>query len=125
MSWMSMNLIDQYPGRGSGNWHRAQKTPVKVTAATASQMINPTARTHGVDPDNITTRPAIATASARYPTRRAQTAILQCALCCSSGGSSMAEIVPEQWLGEERRNPVSFVQKMNGIIILVERLYAG
>ena len=88
-----MNRIDQYPGRGSGSSCRAQKNPANVTAAAASQMITPTARTHGVDPDNITMRPAMATASPTYPTRRAQTAILQCRLYCSSGGSSMPAIV--------------------------------
>ena len=95
VSWMSMNRIDQYPGRGSGNSCRAQKNPVNVTAAAESQMITPAARTHGVDPDDITMRPAMATASARYPTRRAQTAVLKCPLCCSSGGSSMPGIVRE------------------------------
>jgi hypothetical protein len=93
VSLMSMNRIDQYPGRGSGNSCRAQKKPVNVTAAAASQLATPTTRSHGVDPDNITIRPAIAMASARYPTRRAQTDILQCPLCCSSGGSSMPVIV--------------------------------
>jgi hypothetical protein len=67
---MSMNRIDQYPGRGSANLCRARKKPVDVTATTASQLITPTVRTHGVDPDYITMRPAIATASARHPTRR-------------------------------------------------------
>src|SRR5665213_2094630 len=94
VSWMSMNRIDQYPGRGSGSSCRDQKNTANVTAAAASQMITPTARTHGVDPNDITMRPAMATASPTYPTRRAQTAILQCPLYCSSGGSSMPEIVP-------------------------------
>ena len=89
-----MNRIDQYPGRGSGSSCRDQKNPANVTAAAASQMITPTARTHGVDPNDITMRPAMATASPTYPTRRAQTAILQCPLYCSSGGSSMPGIVP-------------------------------
>src|ERR1019366_818634 len=94
VSWMSMNLIDQYPGRGSGSSCRGQKNPANVTATAASQMNTPTARTHGVDPNDITMRPATATASPTYPTRRAQTAILQCPLYCSSGGSSMPGIVP-------------------------------
>jgi hypothetical protein len=64
VSWMSMNRIDQYPGRGSGSSCRAWKTPVTVTTAAASQMITPTARTHGVDPDTITIRPTTAMASA-------------------------------------------------------------
>ena len=59
-------------------------------AAAASQMIAPTAKTHG-DPDDITMMPTMATASPTYPTRRAQTAILQCLLFCRSGGSSMQE----------------------------------
>ena len=64
---MSMNRIDQYPGRGSTPC-RDQKNPVNVTAAEASQMITPIARTHGVDPNDITMRPAMATASPRDPT---------------------------------------------------------
>ena len=52
VSWMSMNRIDQYPGRGSGSSCRDQKNPANVTAAAASQMITPTARTHGVDPND-------------------------------------------------------------------------
>jgi hypothetical protein len=36
-----------------------------VTAAAESQMIIPTARTHDVDPNDITMRPVIPTASAR------------------------------------------------------------
>jgi hypothetical protein len=36
---MSMNRIDQYPGRGSGNSCRGHKNPVNVTAAAASQLI--------------------------------------------------------------------------------------
>ena len=57
-------------------------------------MNTPTARTHGVDPNDMTTRPAMATASPTYPARRAQTAILQCSLYCSSDGSSIPRIVP-------------------------------
>jgi hypothetical protein len=89
-----MNRIGQYPGRGSGSSRRDQKNPVKVTAAVASQMITPTASTHGVDPDDIVMRPAIATANPTHPNRRDQTAILQCRLLCSSGGSTMSAIVP-------------------------------
>ena len=81
VSWMSMNLIDQNPGRGSGSWCRAHRNPVDMTTAAASQLITPTARIHDVDPDNITMRPATTTANPTYPTRRAQTAILQCPLC--------------------------------------------
>jgi len=40
-----------------------------VTAAAASQPITPIAKTHGVDPNTM--MPAIATASARNPARRA------------------------------------------------------
>jgi len=94
VSWMSMNRIDQYPGRGSGSSWRVRKNPANVTAAEASQMITPMARTHGVDPNDITMTPAMATASPTYPTRRAQTAILQCLLYCSPGGSFMPGIVP-------------------------------
>jgi hypothetical protein len=36
-----------------------------VTTAAASQMVTPTARSHGVDSENITMRPAMTTASAR------------------------------------------------------------
>src|SRR5580692_6094563 len=92
---MSMNRIDQYPGRGSGSSCRARKNPVRVTTAAASQMIAPMAKTHGVDPDTITMRPTMPTDNPRYPTRRAQTAILQCPLRWSSGGSSMPEILPD------------------------------
>ena len=67
---MSMNRIDQYPGRGSGNSCRAHKNPVNVTAAAASQLITPTARSHSVDPDDNTMTPTMATTSARYPTRK-------------------------------------------------------
>jgi hypothetical protein len=83
------------------------KNPVNVT--TASQMIPPTARTHGVDPDDITMMPAMATASAKHPTRRACTAILQCPLCCSSGGSFMearkVDSAPS-WRWEARTRPM-------------------
>ena len=106
VSWMSMNRIDQNPGRGWGNSRRAQTNPVKVTAATASQPITPTARTHGEDPDNIRMRPAIPMANATYPTRRAQTAILQCPLCCSSGGSSMPGIIPGTWWFDHGHSPL-------------------
>jgi hypothetical protein len=58
-----MNRIDQNPGRGSGNSWRARKKPVNVTAAAANQQIAPTARTPGVDPDNVTIRPAMVMAS--------------------------------------------------------------
>ncbi|MGB7053579.1 MAG: hypothetical protein WBG41_18595 [Acidimicrobiales bacterium] len=88
---MSVNRIDQYPGRGSDSWCRDQKNPDNVTTAAASQVINPTARTHDVDPNDITMMSAMATESPKHPTRRAQTAILQCPLYCSSGGSSMSD----------------------------------
>jgi len=81
---MSMSRIDQSLGRGSGSSCRAQRKPVNVTGTVASQMITPPARTHDVDPDASAMRPARATASPRYPTRRAQTAIHQWPLCCSS-----------------------------------------
>jgi hypothetical protein len=74
---MSMNRIDQNVGRGSGSSCRARKNPVNVTATAPSQMITPTAKTHGVDPERITIKPAKATASPMYPTRRDQTATLQ------------------------------------------------
>ena len=76
-----MNRIDQNVGRGSGNSCRACTKPVNVTGTVQSQTITPTARTHGVDPDSITIKPAKATASPTYPTRRDQTAILQWRLC--------------------------------------------
>jgi hypothetical protein len=60
---MSMNRIDQNVGRGSGNSCRACTNPVNVTGTVPSQMITPTARTHGVDPDSVTIKPAMATAS--------------------------------------------------------------
>jgi hypothetical protein len=63
VSWMSINRIDQYPGRGSASSCRVQKTPARVTAAAASQKITPAARIHRLDPDDTTIRPAIATAS--------------------------------------------------------------
>jgi len=106
VSRMSMNRIDQYPGRGSGKSFRAQKNPVNVTAAVASQVISPTARTHGVDPDNITMRPETATTTATYPARRAQTAILQCPLCCSANGSSIQEIMREPRLCDQGHSPL-------------------
>ena len=90
VSWMSMNRIGHHPGRGSGKSCRALTNPVKVKAAATSQVITPTARTHAVDPDKDTMRPAMAIPSPRYPTRRAQTAILQCPLRCSSDGSFMS-----------------------------------
>ena len=62
---MSINRIDQNPGRGSGSSCRARKNPVTVTAAAASQKITPPARSHGVDPDNIAMRPATMTTNAR------------------------------------------------------------
>jgi hypothetical protein len=62
VSWMSMNRIDHHPGRGSGNSCRAHATPVKVTAAAASQMTTPTARTHGVEPVASTMTPTMPTA---------------------------------------------------------------
>ena len=86
---MSIQRIDQYPGRGSGSSCRHQRNPVNVAAAAASQRNTPTASTHGVDPNDSTTSPAMATASPMYPPRRAQTAILQCPLFWSSGGSRM------------------------------------
>ena len=97
---MSMNRIDQYPGRGSGNSCRAHKNPVNVTAAAASQLITPTATSHSVDPDANTMTPTMATTSARYPTQ-GQTAILQCPLCCSSRGSFMLGIVQEPRLCDQ------------------------
>ena len=53
VSWMSMNRIGQNPGRGWGKSCRDPKNPVSVTAATASQPISPTVRTHGADPDSM------------------------------------------------------------------------
>ena len=76
-----MNRIDQNVGRGSGSSCRARTNPVNVTATVQSQMITPTPRIHGVDPDSITIKPAMATVSPMYPTRRDQTAILQWRLC--------------------------------------------
>ena len=110
VSWMSINRIDQYPGRGSGRSSRDQQNPVKVTATAASQMITPTTTTQGVDPNDMTMMPAKATANPTYPTRRAQTAILQCPLLGSSGGSSMPGIIPrlrEPGSWERRAEPIS------------------
>ena len=67
VSWMSMNRIDHNPGRGTGSSCRAKKNAVSVTAEAASHISTPAARIQGVDPDSITTRPAIPTASAQYP----------------------------------------------------------
>ena len=71
---MSLIRIDQSLGRGSGRSRRAQRKPVNVTGTVASQMITPVARTHDVDPEVSAMRPASATASPTYPTRRAQSA---------------------------------------------------
>ena len=90
VSWISMNRNDQNPGRGSGR-RRAHRKPVNVTAAAMIHPITPAARIHGVDPDSSTTRPEEAT-STPNPTRSAQTAILQWALACSSGGSTMPRL---------------------------------
>jgi len=106
VSWMSLNRIDQNPGRGSGSSCRDRKKPTAMTTAAASQMITPTARTHGEDPNDNTMRPAIATASPTYPTRSAQTAILQCPLNSSSDSSSMPGIVPECRMPNGRGAPV-------------------
>jgi hypothetical protein len=92
-----MNRIDHQPGRGSESSRRDRKNPVNVTAAAASQMKTPTARTQGECPVDITMMPTRPIANPEYPTRRAQTAILQCLLYCSSDGSFMPSIVP--WLG--------------------------
>ncbi len=94
VSRMSMNRIDQNPGRGSGSSRRDQRNPVNVTAAEASQMIIPMAKTHGVDPNDTMMMPTRATDNPTYPTRSAQTAILQCWLESNSGGLSMSGIVP-------------------------------
>ena len=48
---MSMSLIDQSLGRGSGSSLRAQRKPVNVTGTVPSQMITPLANTHDVDPE--------------------------------------------------------------------------
>ena len=74
---MSLNRIDQNPGRGSGSWCKDRKKPAAKTTAAVSQTTTPTARSHAVDPNDITMRPTKATASPTYPTRSAQTAILQ------------------------------------------------
>ena len=119
-SWMSMSRIDQSPGRGAGSSCRAQTKPVNVTGTVASQMITPLARTHEVDPNASVMRPAMPTASPMYPTRRAQTAILQCPLCCSSecplccrpGGSSM----PRIYDATVPRYPSSATSKMTWMI---------
>jgi hypothetical protein len=55
------------PGSWLGKLVRDNKKPNNVMAAAESQMITPTARTHGVDPNEFTIRPATATAN---PTRR-------------------------------------------------------
>jgi hypothetical protein len=64
---MSMSRIDQYPGCGSGSSRRLQTTPARVTTAAASHVITPTTKTHGVDPDETTMTPTMATASPRTP----------------------------------------------------------
>ncbi len=58
-----MIRIDQNPGRVSGSSCRDRKNAANVTAAAASQVITPTARSHGVDPIDITMmlrRPGVA-----------------------------------------------------------------
>jgi hypothetical protein len=67
VSWMSMKRIGQNPRRGSGRSCRHQKTPVRVTTAAVSHMITPTARTNGVDPNDITMMPARATGPDGHP----------------------------------------------------------
>lgn len=67
MSWMSMNRIGQYPGRGSEREERDRKNPVNVTAAEASQTITPVARTQGVNPNDITMTPAIVDSQPEVP----------------------------------------------------------
>ena len=62
--------------------------------AAASQMATPMVRTHGVDPDHTTMRPARATTRPPYPTRSAQTAIRQCPLRCSSADSFTSQTEP-------------------------------
>lgn len=72
-SWMRTNLIAQKPGLGSGSSCRAQQNPARVTPTAASQTIIPGTRTHSLDSDHITIRPAMAPTSPRYPTRSDQT----------------------------------------------------
>jgi len=90
---MSISRIDHSLGRGSGSPCRVERKPVNVTGTVASQMITPLATTHGVDPNASAMRPATAMASPTYPTRSAQTAILQDPLCCSSTRCSKPGIV--------------------------------
>ncbi len=90
---MSISRIDHSLGRGSASPCRAERKPVNVTGTVASQMITPLATTHGVDPNASAMRPAKAIASPTYPTRSAQTAILQDPFCCSSSRSSTPGIV--------------------------------
>ncbi len=94
LSWISMNRIDQNPGRGLGSRCRAQKKLPNATTAAKNQVISPTPRTHGVDPNSITMRPAMTTTSATNPIRRDHTAVLQCPSCCNTCGSSMPGIIP-------------------------------
>ena len=61
---MSIDRIDQNPGRGSGSSCRASWNPVAVTAAATSQKITPTPRIQDVDPDNVAIRPATTTINA-------------------------------------------------------------
>ncbi len=61
---MSMNLVAQKPGRGSGSSRRDQKTPVNVVTAATSHPNIPTASSHGVDPADITMMPKKTTANA-------------------------------------------------------------
>jgi hypothetical protein len=69
VSWMSMNRIDQYPGRGSGNSCLAQKKPVKVTPAPASQLITPMLRPEATPQSRGQPRPPRPAKSAEYPRR--------------------------------------------------------
>jgi hypothetical protein len=82
------------PGSVLGKVMPGLEDAVSVTTAAASQTISPTPRTHGVEPSDVATRPATATANPTNPTRRPQTAILQRPLpCCNSGEPSMPAIV--------------------------------
>jgi hypothetical protein len=78
-------------GDSECRWNRAGYPPGPRDDAHMYEvmMITPTARTHGVEPDPSTMRPTKATTSPRPPTRSAQTAILQCPMCCSCVGSSI------------------------------------
>lgn len=90
---MSMNLIDQNPGRGSGSSCRDRKNPANVTAAAASQMNTPNGQYPRRGSQRLHEETRDGDGQLDVPHSEGQTAILQCPLYCSSGGSPTPRIV--------------------------------